>query len=326
MSSSSAAVQDHSLLKQFAARPDFPALVFLLVVFVGFSLFVPSFWSLGNLVNTMRQTAPIAIVALAVNQIIIAGEIDISMGSMVAVLAFIFAGISEATGMPWLAMAITLACGGAFGSVNGVLATVLGIPAIIATLGTLMILRGALLIGAGSITLYASEATRIFGNGRIVGVPVEVWIFLGVFVYFALLASQSRYGRRVLAVGGNARAARDIGIPVNAVRFWAYVQVGLCCALAAPVFVGQVAAMTANVGAGFELKVIATVVLGGTSLSGGRGTVLAPVIGAVLLSLILNATALVRLPPTFESLILGVIILISVAFIGVRARHQERAS
>lgn len=305
-------------------RPELPPLVFLAILAIIFSVLTHGFFSVGNFMGIAQQAAPIAIVALAVNQVIIAGEIDISMGSMVAALAFIFAGVAQATGNPWLALAAAIACGTLFGSVNGLLTAYANMPSIIATLGTLMVLRGGLLIAAGDITLYAQPAARFFGTGKIAGLPVEVAIFLVVLVAFALLSRQTAFGRYIYAIGGNRRAARDMGMPVKRVQLTAFALVGLCAGLTSAVFVGQVAAMQANAASGFELKVIAAVVLGGTSLSGGRGSNFSPVIGSLLLSLILNATALNRVPPTFESLILGIIILTAVTFVGVRARIAEK--
>jgi len=305
-------------------RPEIPSLAFLTLLSTVFALTTGGFASGGNLMGILQQAAPIAIVALALNQVVIAGEIDISMGSMVAALAFVFAGLAQTTGNPWMALAATVSCGALFGSLNGLLIAYARIPSIIATLGTLMVLRGGLLICAGNLTLYAQPAARFFGSGTIFGVPIEVVTFAVVLVSFAVLSSQTSFGRQVYAVGGNERAARDVGIPVERVKWLAFTLVGICAAVTSAVFVGQVAAMQANAAAGFELKVIAAVVLGGTSLSGGRGSNLSPVIGALLLSVILNATALNRVPPTFESLILGIIILTSVTFVGIRARFAAK--
>ncbi len=320
----SAGERGPAILARIADRPELPPLAFLLLLVVTFALTTDRFFNAGNLMGVVQQAAPVAIVALAVNQVVIAGQIDISMGSSVAVLAFIFAGVAQATGSPWPAIAATVACGGVIGAVNGLLTAYARIPSIVATLGTLMVLRGGLLVEAGNHTIYAQAAARAFGNGTVLGLPVEVCLLLVVVAGFGLVSRETMFGRHVYAVGGNARAARDLGIPVRRVTLWAFISVGLCAALTAAVFVGQVVAMQANAAGGFELKVIAAVVLGGTSLSGGRGSNLSPVIGSLLLSVILDATALNRVPPTFESLILGIIILAAVTFVGVRSRIAER--
>ena len=197
-------------------RPELPPLAFLILLVGVLAFTTNGFLSGGNLLGICQQAAPIAIVALAVNQVIIAGEIDISMGSMVAVLAFIFAGIAQWTGNPWPAILATLICGAAFGSLNGFLSAYAGVPSIVATLGTLMVLRGGLLVVAGNITIYAQPAARFFGNTKVLGMPVEVLIFLLTFIAFALISGQTAFGRHVFAVGGNARAAYDIGIPGKA--------------------------------------------------------------------------------------------------------------
>ncbi|MCD2175129.1 ABC transporter permease [Rhizobium sp. C4] len=308
------------IINRLFDRPETPPLAFLVLLMAVLSVSTPGFFSASNFLGIMQQAAPIALVALAVNLIIISGEIDISMGSMVAVLAFVFAGTAQSIGDPWSAMIVTILCGAAFGCVNGLLTTAAGVPSIIATLGTLMVLRGALLILAGDMTLYAEGAARFFGTARVLGVPVEIVLMVVLTLVFGFISRQTAFGRYTYAAGGNVRAARNLGIPVDMVKFCLFVLVGIGCALTAGVFVGQVASMQANAASGLELKIIAAVVLGGTSLSGGRGANLSPIIGALLLSVILNATALNRVPPTFESLILGLIILAAVTFVGLKSR------
>ena len=148
--------------------------------------------------------------------------------------------------------------------------------------------------------------------------PVSIAIALAVFVLMELLSRHSRWGRDVMAIGGNPRAARELGLPITSVRIRAFVGSGLACGLAAAVFLGQIGQLQATAATGFELKVIAAVVLGGTSIKGGYGSNAGPVIGAVLVGMILNALTLNRVPGTFELLVLGALILAAVSFDGLK--------
>lgn len=301
-----------------ARRPEVPSLIFLLAMGAVVSIVTPGFMTGPNLTGILEQVAVISIVALAVNQVILAGEIDVSTGSLLAVCAFVFGNVALAFGGAWLPLVASLAVGGAVGFVNGMLSTVACIPSIIATLGTLFLLRGGVLLFGGAQVLNLPPESRVFGQGDVLGLPVSVVVTLGVFVLMEFLSRHSRWGRDVLAVGGHARAAAELGLPVNAVRLKAFVSSGLACGLAAGVFLGQIGQLQATAATGFELKVIAAVVLGGTSIKGGYGSNGGPIIGAVLVGVILNALTLNRVPGTFELLVLGALILAAVAFDGVK--------
>lgn len=306
-------------------RPEAPSIIFLILFTALISFTTSGFFTTTALLTVLVQAVPVALIGLAMNQVIIAGEIDISVGSALGVLCFVYYGVEGVTEQPWLALLVTIAAGGLIGAVNGIVTVYARIPSIMVTLGALMILRGGLLLSARNISIYAHDRTRMFGHGDLLGVPVELWICLAVFLAFELAGRLSYWGRHVYAVGGNERAARDMGIPIERVKLIAFIATGAATALAAVVIVGQVAGMAATVGGGFELKAIAAVVLGGTSLAGGRGSNLAPVVGAVLLSLILNASALHRIPPSFDLLTLGIILLGAISFVGLRQRLSHRA-
>jgi ribose/xylose/arabinose/galactoside ABC-type transport system permease subunit len=305
-------------LRTLAGRPEVPPLVFLVAMAMAVSLFTPAFMTGPNLLGILEQVAVISIVALAVNQVILAGEIDVSTGSLLAVCAFVYGNLALALGGAWLPLLASLTVAAAVGLINGLLSTVGRVPSIIATLGMLFVLRGAVLLFGGAQVLNLPPESRIFGLGTVLGLPVSVAIALAVFVVMEALSRHSRWGRNVMAIGGNARAARELGLPITSVRIGAFVASGLACGLAAAVFLGQIGQLQATAATGFELKVIAAVVLGGTSIKGGYGSNAAPVIGAVLVGIILNALTLNRVPGTFELLVLGALILAAVSFDGVK--------
>ena len=306
------------------ARPELPSLVFLALLVVVLSLTTPSFFTIPNLQAVLEQVVVVSIVALAVNQVILSEQIDISTGSLVAVCAFVYGNIALTVGGSWIPLAGALATGAFVGLVNGVLSTYGRVSSIITTMGMLFALRGAVLLAAGAQVLNLPPESRIFGLGDVLDVPMSIIVLVVVFALMGIVSRHTVFGRNVYAVGGNDRAARTVGLPLNQVRLLTLVLSGLSCGLAAAVLLGQIGQLQATAATGFELKVIAAVVLGGTSITGGRGSNLAPVVGAVLVGVILNALTLNRVPGIFELLVLGVLILAAVSFDGLRTRLTDR--
>jgi ribose/xylose/arabinose/galactoside ABC-type transport system permease subunit len=204
--------------------------------------------------------------------------------------------------------------------VNGLLVTIARVPSIIATLGTLLTWRGAVLLFGANQVLNLSPESRTFGLGGYGGVSVSTFILVLILFLFWLLGRHSTWGREVFAVGGNLRAAQLAGLPVLEVKLWCFIVSGLACGLASAVFIGQIGQLQATAATGFELRVIAAVVLGGTSIAGGRGSVLAPIIGAVLVGVILNGMTLNRVPGAWEQLVEGFLILAAISFDSIRNR------
>ena len=306
------------------ARPELPSLVFLALLVVALSLTTPSFFTIPNLQAVLEQVVVVSIVALAVNQVILSEQIDISTGSLVAVCAFVYGNIALTVGGSWVPLVGALATGAFVGLVNGVLSTYGRVSSIITTMGMLFALRGAVLLAAGAQVLNLPPESRIFGLGDVFDVPMSIVVLVVVFALMGIVSRHTVFGRNVYAVGGNDRAARTVGLPLYQVRLLTLVLSGLSCGLAAAVLLGQIGQLQATAATGFELKVIAAVVLGGTSITGGRGSNLAPVVGAVLVGVILNALTLNRVPGIFELFVLGVLILAAVSFDGLRTRLTDR--
>ena len=306
------------------ARPELPSLVFLILLVVVLSLTTPSFFTIPNLQAVLEQVVVVSIVALAVNQVILSEQIDISTGSLVAVCAFVYGNIALTVGGSWIPLLGALAAGAFVGLVNGMLSTYGRVSSIITTMGMLFALRGAVLLAAGAQVLNLPPESRIFGLGDVFDVPMSIIVLVVVFALMGIVSRHTVFGRNVYAVGGNDRAARTVGLPLNQVRLLTLVLSGLSCGLAAAVLLGQIGQLQATAATGFELKVIAAVVLGGTSITGGRGSNLAPVVGAVLVGVILNALTLNRVPGIFELFVLGVLILTAVSFDGLRTRLTDR--
>ncbi len=310
-----------SFLQRFMVRPEAPALVFLAVLLVAFSLANDRFWQPSNLESIVASVAVLGVIALAVNQVVLAGEIDISTGSMLGLCAIAAGAVGVSYGgliLPLLAGVVT---GAVCGAVNGLLVTLGRIPSIIVTLGMLYALRGVILLVTGGTWITGvPDATRVLGMGTVFGVGYPVIILLALFVVMELVSRNSTWGRNVFAVGGNRRASRFAGLPIDRVRFATFALVGVFVGIASLIYLGRAGTAQTNAGVGLELQVVAAVVIGGTSISGGRGSPLAALTGAVLIGVILNGLILLGVPGIWQDAVLGGLILLAVATDVLRRR------
>jgi ribose/xylose/arabinose/galactoside ABC-type transport system permease subunit len=307
--------------RRFLLRPEAPALIFLATLLVVFSLAADRFLSPSNLESIVVAVAVLGIVALGVNQVVLSGEIDISVGSMLGLCAVAVGTVAEGSGGLLLPALAGIVVGIAAGALNGALVTLGRIPSIIVTLGMLYALRGlVLLVTGGTWITNVPDETRVLGLSKVLGIGVPAFLLLAVFAAVTAVSRHSTWGRDVLAVGGNRRAARLAGLAVDRTRFWAFVLVGALTGLAATVFVGRTGSVQTNSGEGLELQVVAAVVIGGTSIAGGRGSPLAALTGAVLIGVILNGMILVGVPGLWQSAVLGALILLAVSTDALRRR------
>ncbi len=288
--------------------------VFFLLCFAVFSVVSDAFLSAGNLLNLLRQSAPMLIVAVAMTFVITTGGIDLSVGSTVA-LVNALAAISLQAGIPWpVVIFLLLLAGAAVGAAQGWFVAFEGIPAFIVTLAGLSILRGvALLMTQGfSIPIAPDSLFVQIGRGWLGGIP-----FPAVIAIIALLAGFAalnlmQFGRHVVAIGANMEAARRAGVPVKWRIIMCYVLSGVAAAMAGIVIAARLGSGSSNAAVGFELDVIAAVVLGGTSLMGGKGTIIGTALGALTIAVIGNGLILSHVSPFFTQIVTGLIILIAI--------------
>jgi ribose/xylose/arabinose/galactoside ABC-type transport system permease subunit len=308
-------------VRRFMLRPEAPALVFLAVLVVGFSLSSDKFLSGPNFESIVVSVAVLGIIALAVNQVILCGEIDISTGSMMGLCAVAAGAVATSSGGLILPLLAGVVVGALAGAVNGLLVTAGRIPSIIVTLGMLYALRGVILLVTGGTWITGiPKETRVLGLGSVLGIGYPVIVLLILFLVIEVVSRHSTWGRNVFAVGGNRRAARFAGLPIDRVRFMAFVLVGVFVGVASVIYMGRAGSVQTNTGTGLELQVVAAVVIGGTSISGGRGSSLAALTGAVLIGVILNGLILVGVPGTWQQAVLGALILLAIATDVLRRR------
>lgn len=287
---------------------------FFVLVCLIFSIITDSFLTQVNLLNLLRQSAPILIVATAMTFVITTGGIDLSVGSNLA-LVNALAAISLASGIPWPAVVLLmLVLGATIGAMQGYFIAYEGIPAFIVTLAGLSAIRGlALLLTEGySIPISGDSWFVQIGRGWFLGVPLPAIIAFVVAIIGYVALTQTRYGRYVTGIGANVEAVRRAGVHVRHHILSVYMLTGIAAALAGIVIAARLGSGSSNAGVGFELEVIAAVVLGGTNLFGGRGTIVGTALGALTIAVIGNGLILAHISPFFTQIVTGLIILLAI--------------
>jgi simple sugar transport system permease protein len=268
------------------------------------------FISTGNLLNLLRQATPTLIVAVAMTFVITTGGIDLSVGSVIA-LANAAAALLLRAGWQWpLVSALMLALGAFIGLFQGFFIASQKIPAFIVTLAGLSAIRGIALVLTGGFSILIPQSLFLtIGRGTLYGIPNPAILGLVVALIGYIVLNTTLYGRRVCAVGANAEAARRVGMPAQWVIASVYMWSGVASALAALVIAARLGSGSSNAAVGTELDVIAAVVLGGTSLNGGRGTIIGTVLGALTISVISNGLILAHIDAFYTQVVTGAIIL-----------------
>jgi len=302
------------------ARQDFVATNFgvlsisvvFVILFAFFSLQTDAFLTSNNLVNVLRQVAPTVVVAMAMTFVITTGAIDLSVGSIVGLTAAALAILAE-SGSPVIALALTLLIGAGIGAINGALTAYGKLQSFIVTLAALTAVRGvALLITDGYSTPISSTFLLPLGNGKLLGLYTPTWIaiisVLGAWYVF----TQTRFGRYIVAVGSNAESLRRSGVDIRKIQMAALTLTGLFAGIAGVLTATRLASGSSNSGTLFELEVITAVVLGGTSLMGGRGSIVGSAIGALTLGVISNGLVLLRVDVYWVPIVQGIILIVAI--------------
>ena len=297
----------------------------LLAVFIGVGTRIPRFVSRGSITNLLFDASTVGIVAVGLTIVIIGGGIDISIGSVLVASAIMAGLVAQEEVSPWIAVAVGVAGGAALGAVNAVLITKLKIPPIVATLATLSIFRGVLTeLTKSKLIGGLPSSFTVIGQGRLGGVPYPVWIMLGLFVLGGLGMRFTGFGRVVYAIGSNEAAARLSGIVVTRYQALTYVISGSLAGLAGVVFVARNGTVLPTSGRGLELLVIAAVVVGGTNIFGGEGSIAGTALAAVLLQAITAAMVVLGISTAWQGAVIGATILIGVTIFVFGQRRRER--
>ncbi|MDM5224586.1 ABC transporter permease [Peribacillus sp. NJ11] len=310
-------------MKQFQV----PIYLFILL-FIITAIFAPQFYDMQNIINVLRQASIVGIVAVGMTFVILTAGIDLSVGAVLAFSGVIFASMLS-TGYPvWGAILLTLIIGLVVGLVNGIGTSFLGVQPFVMTLATMAILNGAALLitdGTPIDFFVTSSIMELFGNGAILGIPGPVVIFFVGAVIAGLVLKNLPFGRYVYGIGGSLEAARLSGVRTTRVLLTVYAISGLCAAIAGVMTTSRLYVGHPTAGGFIMLDSIAAVVIGGTSLAGGRGHVAGTVAGVILLAMVSNLLNLLGVSPYNQQVAKGVIIIIAVVFTahGLKDRIKE---
>ncbi|WP_131113219.1 ABC transporter permease [Lichenihabitans psoromatis] len=330
-----------SLLLNVMKLRTFIALFAVLIVF---SILAPNFMSSANLILMAKHVALNAFLAIGMTFVIVTGGIDLSVGSIVGLCSMVaggllFNGLVLPVGYTvWFSVPetvlVTLAVGIFIGWINGLLITRLNVAPFIATLGTLYIARGAALLLSDGRTFpnlagkpqLGNQGFDVIGGGRFLNLPYAVWALLVVALVAAYVARSTPLGRHIFAVGGNERAAALSGIRVNSVKMFVYMFSGFCAAIVGLIIASELMAAHPATGETFELNAIAAAVLGGTSMSGGRGTVGGTVIGAFVIGILSDGLVMMGVSSFWQTVIKGLVIVAAVVVDQAQRKLQQRVA
>ncbi len=304
------------------------ALIVLLVVeFLYFTFEAPFFFTWDNLLNILTAAAVIGIIAAPGTLLLIAGQFDLSVGSGVAFTGMVLAVVAQNHGLAAGVLA-GIAAGAGLGILNGFLVTVIEINALITTLGTLAVFRGMTEVLSHGEVIAINNFSGIGTDRPLLNIPVPVILLAVIVATFWFVLRYTVFGRSMYAIGANPLAARLVGIRSKRLIFIGFVLSGLCVALGGFINASQLGSASPNTALGMELSVVTAIVLGGTSLTGGRGTILGTVIGLLVISVLNNGMVLMNIDPFYQDIARGVLLILAVAFdrlssrFGAQARRQ----
>ncbi|EPL6455717.1 MULTISPECIES: ribose ABC transporter permease [Providencia] len=293
------------------------SLIALLVLIAIVSTLSPNFFTVNNLFNILQQTSVNAIMAVGMTLVILTSGIDLSVGSLLALTGAVAASMVGAEVNALVAVAGALALGAAIGACTGIIVAKGKVQAFIATLVMMLLLRGVTRVytdGSPINTGFSDNADLFgwFGIGRPLGIPTPVWLMIIVFAAAWYMLHHTRLGRYIYALGGNEAATRLSGINVDRIKIIVYALCGLLAALASVIEVARLSSAQPMAGNGYELDAIAAVVLGGTSLAGGKGRIVGTLIGALILGFLNNGLNLLGISSNYQMIVKAVVILLAV--------------
>lgn len=303
----------------FTKSPTGGIFLALILVCALFSSMTSRFLTPTNISVILNQVSVNAILAFGVTFVIIAGGIDLSLGSLVAVCGVVVALLSQNNEYAlWLAILGTLVVGIALGALNGIIVVLTKVPPFIVTLGTMTIGRGvALILSKGRPISDLNESLNFLGNGDLLGIPIPIIFLVLSYATCHILLAKTIFGRYVKAIGGNEMASFVAGVRVNRIKLYVYMISGLFAALAGILLTARINTGQPNAGLGFELDAIAAVIIGGTSTRGGKGTITGTLLGVLFIGVINNGLDLINVSAYWQQVIMGGIIILAVVLDGL---------
>ncbi len=317
-------VRKNSVLKKLGKSRAVATLFVLAVLCIVLGLLSPNFFTTNNWANILRQTSVTAIAATGMTLVIVTGGIDLSIGSTLAFSAVILGSSMLGLGSMPIAILLCLLTGTIIGLLNGVLIAKLKLPPFIVTLGMMSVARGGALVFSGGVSYSLRDPVfRQIGDGSVLGIPIPAIILLVIALGTHVFLTKTKVGYYIFALGGNEEASRLSGINVQKIKVLVYGFAGFAAALAAVVISARLGSGQPIGGNLLELDAIAAVVIGGTSLSGGVGTVLGSIIGAVIMTVIKNGLNLLNVNPFWQQIAVGLAVITAVAIDKIVAQKRQ---
>lgn len=320
-------MKDKSMIKKITGFREAGVVLPLIVLVVIFSFTTDIFLTGNNLINITRQISIKALLAIAMTFVIITGGIDLSVGSVISFAGIITASMMKDYNLPVAAAILAgVGIGGVTGLANGVLIAYMNMPAFITTMGTMTILRGLGYIYTQGYPIYdLPNSFKFIGQGYIGIIPTPVVILIAVTAVAWIILSRTVFGRHIYAIGGNSEAAAMAGIKVKRTQLCIYVISGLISGIAAVVQAARVGSGLPTIGSGFEMDAIASVVIGGAAMSGGSGTILGTLLGAVILGVLDNGLSLMDVDSYVMTVISGIVVILAVLIDQARVIMKKNA-
>lgn len=287
----------------------------LIVLFIVISCLNSSFIDPGNLKNLLRQVSINALISFGMTFVILTGGIDLSVGSILALSSALMGSFIKSGIDPILAVAMACLIGAALGSINGLVITYGKVAPFIATLATMTIFRGLTLVytnGNPISNLTDNELFHEFGQGYLMGLPIPALIMLVMFALSYFILHKTPLGRKTYAVGGNEKVSFIAGIKIERIKIFAYTITGFLCGISGAILTSRLNSAQPTAGTGYELDAIAAVVLGGTSLSGGKGRIIGTLIGALIIGTLNNGLNILNVSSFYQQVVKGIVILLAV--------------
>jgi ribose transport system permease protein len=283
------------------------------LICVALALATDAFLTLGNILNVLRQTALLFLMASGLTLVILTAGLDLSVGANIGLSACLAASVMTATGSSLFGVAIGIGCGALVGLANGALVAWLRIPSFIATYGMMWMLTGVTYYYMGGDTIHGFPlAFRQFGIGYLLGIPIPVYVMVFFLALGTAFAQRTVWGQQIYALGANAEAARLSGVPIERRLLLVYAFSGAMAGLASLIILARINSAQGDIGEDLTLPAIAAALIGGTSLFGGSGTVAGTLIGALILTLVVNGMNLLQINAAWQPLATGLIVLVAV--------------
>ncbi len=294
-----------------------------LIILVAMSFLSPYFLTTRNFINLLLASSSMGIIAMFTTMLMVGGGLDLSVGSTVALVGVVISHSQYSLGV-WGAVVLGLVVAVLIGLLNGLLVTRVGINALITTLGMFSVVRGLAFVFSGGLTEpMLDETFGELGRGFVAGIPVPVIVFVTTIILCAIILRRIQYGRAMYAIGGNETASHLAGLRVKRYQLFAYILSALSAGIAGVLLTSQLGAGAPQAATGLEISVIAAVILGGTSLAGGKGTIAGTLVGVLILGTLTNGMILLGVSAYYQQIAQGFVLLLAVGMDQLRTRSED---